>query len=33
MTATIEFITVLFCQVDDQLSGFPKHPGAIQIPG
>src|SRR4030095_3460884 len=28
MTATIEFITALFCQVDDRLSGFPKHPEA-----
>ena len=28
MTTTIEFITALFCQVDDQLSGFPKHPEA-----
>src|SRR5437870_2545134 len=28
MTVTIEFITALFCQVDDQLSGFPKHPEA-----
>ena len=25
---TIEFITALFCQVDDQLAGFPKHPEA-----
>src|SRR5215472_2442388 len=25
---TIEFITALFCQVDDQLSGLPKHPEA-----
>src|SRR5262249_38761825 len=24
MTTTIEFITALFCQVDDQLAGFPK---------
>ena len=28
MTATIEFITALFCQVDDRLSGFPTHPEA-----
>src|SRR5437660_8503199 len=28
MTATIEFLTALFCQVDDQLSGFPTHPEA-----
>jgi hypothetical protein len=28
MTTTIEFITALFCQVDDQLAGFPKHPAA-----
>src|SRR5215471_14368553 len=28
MTTTIEFITALFCQVDDQLSGLPKHPEA-----
>src|SRR5262250_1136420 len=25
MTTTIEFITALFCQVDDQLAGLPKH--------
>src|SRR6476620_9043696 len=28
MTTTIEFITALYCQVDDQLSGLPKHPEA-----
>ena len=28
MTTTIEFITALFCQVDDQLAGLPKHPKA-----
>src|SRR4029434_8256849 len=28
MTTTIEFITALFCQVDDQLPGPPNHPGA-----
>src|SRR6266851_3598913 len=28
MTTTIEFITALFCQVDDQLAGLPKHPHA-----
>src|SRR5262249_47402373 len=28
MSTTIEFITALFCQGDDQLSGFPKHPEA-----
>src|SRR5215475_8632858 len=28
MTTTIELITALFCQVDDQLSGLPKHPEA-----
>jgi hypothetical protein len=28
MTTTIEFITALFCQVDDQLAGLPKHPEA-----
>jgi hypothetical protein len=28
MTTTIEFITALFCQVDDQLGGLPKHPEA-----
>ena len=28
MTTTIEFITALFCQVDDRLSGLPKHPEA-----
>jgi hypothetical protein len=26
MTTTSDFITALFCQVDDQLSGLPKHP-------
>src|SRR5712691_7190534 len=26
--ATIDFITALFCQVDDHLSGLPKHPEA-----
>ena len=28
MTTTIEFITALFCQVDDHLSDIPKHPEA-----
>ena len=28
MTTTSDFITALFCQVDDQLSGLPKHPEA-----
>src|SRR4029450_6412220 len=28
MTTTIEFITALFCQVDDYLAGLPKHPEA-----
>jgi hypothetical protein len=28
MSTTIEFITALFCQVDDQLAGVPKHPEA-----
>jgi hypothetical protein len=28
MTTTIEFITALFCQVDDHLAGLPKHPAA-----
>src|SRR5215813_2324640 len=28
MPTTIEFITALFCQVDDQLAGLPKHPEA-----
>ena len=28
MTTTTEFITALFCQVDDQLAGLPKHPEA-----
>src|SRR6266851_6728059 len=28
MTTTSDFITALFCQVDDQLSDFPKHPEA-----
>src|SRR5712691_9624635 len=28
MLTTIDFITTLFCQVDDHLSGLPKHPEA-----
>ena len=28
MSITIEFITALFCQVDNHLSGLPKHPEA-----
>ena len=28
MTTTIEFITALFCQVDDHLASLPKHPEA-----
>src|SRR5438445_10704565 len=28
MTTTVEFITALCCQVDDQLAGLPKHPEA-----
>src|SRR2546425_5848242 len=28
MTTTIDFITALFCQVDDHMSGLPKHPEA-----
>ena len=28
MLTTIEFITALFCQVDDHLSDIPKHPEA-----
>src|SRR5947209_14504160 len=28
MTTTIEFITALFCQVDEQLRAIPKHPEA-----
>ena len=28
MTTSDEFITALFCQVDDQLSGLPTHPKA-----
>jgi hypothetical protein len=28
MTTTSDFITALFCQVDDHLSGLPKHPEA-----
>ena len=28
MTTTIEFLTALVCQVDDQLAGLPKHPEA-----
>jgi hypothetical protein len=26
--STVEFITALFCEVDDRLTGFPKHPEA-----
>src|SRR5712691_9295225 len=29
---TIDFITALFCQVDDHLSGIPKHPHATLWP-
>jgi hypothetical protein len=29
---TIDFITALFCQVDDCLSGLPKHPDARLCP-
>jgi hypothetical protein len=29
---TLDFITALFCQVDDQLSGIPKHPHATLWP-
>ncbi len=32
MTTTIEFITALFCQVDDHLPGLPKHPEAHLSP-
>ena len=28
MTTTIEFMTALFCQVDEQLGAIPKHPEA-----
>ena len=28
MTTTIDFITALFCQVDDHLAGCPTHPEA-----
>ena len=28
MTTTVDFITALFYQVDEQLSGIPKHPEA-----
>ena len=28
MTTTIDFITALFCQVDDHLADLPKHPEA-----
>jgi len=28
MSTTIEFITALFCQVDNHLSGLPRHPEA-----
>src|SRR6266704_1780739 len=29
---TLEFITALFCQVDDHLPGIPKHPHATLWP-
>ena len=29
---TLDFITDLFCQVDDQLPGIPKHPHATLWP-
>ena len=29
---TIDFITALFCQVDDPLAGIPKHPHATLWP-
>jgi hypothetical protein len=29
---TVEFITALFCQVDDQMAGIPKHPHASLWP-
>src|SRR5437763_17161289 len=32
MTTTIEFITALFCQVDDHLAGLSKHPEAHLVP-
>ena len=32
MTTTIEFITALFCQVDEQLGAIPKHPEALLWP-
>ena len=28
MTTTLDFITALFCDLDDHLSGLPKHPEA-----
>jgi len=28
MTTTVEFITALFCEVDEQLGAIPKHPEA-----
>src|SRR5437762_8285896 len=32
MTTTIEFITALFCQVDEQIGAIPKHPEALLWP-
>ena len=32
MTTTIEFITALFCQVDEQKGAIPKHPEALLWP-
>src|SRR6267142_1970266 len=32
MTTTIDFITALFCQVDDHLPAIPKHPEAHLLP-
>src|SRR5262249_1014180 len=32
MTTTVEFITALFCQVDEQIGAIPKHPEALLWP-
>src|SRR5499427_2741814 len=32
MTTTIEFITALFCRVDEQIGAIPKHPEALLWP-
>jgi len=28
---TMDFITALFCQVDDQMANIPKHPYGVRL--